>query len=110
MQQTLVNLIPNAAYQLQYYYNVEQASPQAICKLTVSTSDTGTVDTVTSPTVRTGGYLARLATYRPTSTSATLTFTFVCPRFVQLTAQSNYALDAITLTSIFDDGCGRVKI
>ena len=63
------------------------------------------MDTLTSPTVRTGGYLSRTVPYTPTSASATLSFVLVCPRFVQLTAQSNYALDAITLTNSGEDGC-----
>ena len=98
LSQTITNLSANSVYILQYYYNVEQASPQAICRLT-TTIGGQVVDTLTSPTVRTGGYLSRQVSYTSSSTSAVLQFTLVCPRFVQLTAQSNYALDAITLTT-----------
>ena len=68
-------------------------------------SSTGVLDTITSPTVRTGGYLSRSVSYTPTSDSETIMFTLVCPRFVQLTAQSNYAIDAVTLSSNGADGC-----
>lgn len=62
------------------------------------------LDTLTSPTVRTGGYLTRSVRYTPRGGQEVVLFTLVCPRFVQLAAQSNYALDAITLTST-GDGC-----
>ena len=62
------------------------------------------VDTITSPTVRTGGYLSRAVPYTAGGSAAILRFTLVCPRFVQLTAQSNYALDGITLVGE-SDGC-----
>lgn len=77
---------------------------------TVSASDTGSVDTLTSPSHVTVGYLSRSATYTPVSTSATLKFSLLCPRFMQLTAQSNYALIAITLTNSNKDLCPAKKI
>ena len=95
-----------ANYQLTYHYNVEQASPQAICRLTVTIGG-NVVDTLTSPTVRTGGYLSRSVSYTPAGNTEVLMFTLVCPRFVQLTAQSNYALDAITLTTD-GDSCSYI--
>ncbi|KAL8741215.1 MAG: hypothetical protein Q9190_006153 [Brigantiaea leucoxantha] len=104
VSQTLTDLIPGTTYQLQYYYNVEQASPQAICRLTITGNDV-VLDTLTSPTVRTGGYLSRSVPYTPNSQAEVLRFTLVCPRFVQLSAQSNYAIDAITLTNDGNDGC-----
>ncbi len=65
---------------------------------------------LTSPSHVTGGYLSRSATYTPVSTSATLKFSLLCPRFMQLTAQSNYALIAITLTNSNRDMCPATKI
>ncbi|KAF2152190.1 hypothetical protein K461DRAFT_278422 [Myriangium duriaei CBS 260.36] len=98
LSQTLSSLSTTQSYTLTYHYNVEQASPQAICRLTVTIGG-NVVDTLTSPTVRTGGYLQRTVTVPPPSSdTAIILFVLVCPRFVQLTAQSNYALDAITLT------------
>ena len=98
LSQSLANLVPEKEYVLQYFYNVEQASPQAICKLT-TTIDGQVVDTITSPSVPTGRYLPRSVNYKPNASSAALQFTLTCPRFLQLSAQSNYALDAITLTT-----------
>ena len=69
------------------------------CSFTVSASDAGTFDSFNSPTQRTGGYLERTVTYTPTAGEETLVFTLICPRFLQLTAQNNFALDAIRLTS-----------
>ena len=34
-----------------------------------------------------------------------LLFTLTCPRFLQLTAQSNYAIDGVTLSAVGDVGC-----
>ncbi|MCJ1308279.1 hypothetical protein MMC25_001932 [Agyrium rufum] len=106
LSQTLTDLQPGATYTLSYFYNVEAASPQAICKLTTTIGGT-VVDTITSPTVRTGRYLNRSVSYSTSAgqTDATLTFMLVCPRFLQLTAQSNYALDAITLTGVDLQSC-----
>ncbi|KAL8792998.1 MAG: hypothetical protein Q9195_004402 [Heterodermia aff. obscurata] len=103
VSQSLTDLVPAEPYTLQYHYNVEQASPQAICRLTI-TINGQVVDTLTSPTVRTGGYLTRAVPYTADGTAAVLNFVLVCPRFVQLTAQSNYALDGITLVG-GSDGC-----
>ena len=98
VSQSINNLIAGQSYLLQYFYNVEQASPQAICMLTVTLGGQ-VVDAITSPTVRSGRYLMRSVSVTPSSASETLAYTLTCPRFLQLTAQSNYALDAITLTT-----------
>ena len=103
ISQSLTNLIAGASYTLTYYYNVVQAS-SLVCKLTISIGEQ-VVDTLSSPTVETGGYLSRSVAYTAVQQTAVVQFALVCPLVAQVAVQSSFALDGITLVTAYAVRC-----
>jgi hypothetical protein len=97
MTQTLNNISTRRNYDLTYHYNVELGTASnSICTFSVAV-DGKVVDTFTS--LRTTKYLSRTVSLPQfASDTSILKLSLVCPRFLAVAAQNNYALDAITIT------------
>ena len=97
LSQSLTGLSPGASYILQYHYNMEVSSPTAPCKLSVMIGGQ-VVDTLSSMTVQSAGWMTSTVKYTPAAPSAVLEFDLTCSGSVQ----STWGLDAITLVTM---GC-----
>ena len=92
MSQSLTDLLPGKSYQLTYWYNREGINGR-VCQLSVRTPEQ--VIDIFATNLNTGGYRERSVAYTPPNAAEVLTFQLAC---TGAALQSNFALDAITLT------------